>query len=123
MRINEGDRLVGAAAIDEGQEVMLTTRQGMAIRFFASDVRSMGRRVRRRQGVRLREGDEVVALVVIEEDKQILTVCEKGYGKRSTIDAYPTQKRGGLGVKDIRVTERNGPVCARSPCPTRTSSS
>ncbi len=110
VRIDEGDRLVGAAEFAEGQEILLTTRLGKTIRFSESDVRSMGRASAGVRGIKLRAGDEVVSLVVIEEGKQILTICENGYGKRTSVDEYPKQRRAGQGVIDIKVTERNGPV-------------
>jgi DNA gyrase subunit A len=110
--IEEGDRLVGAAAVMPGQECMLLTRRGKAIRFRETAARAMGRASVGVRGVRLADDDAVVSLVVVEGGKSILTVCERGFGKRTDIGEYPLQNRGGLGVIDIKVTERNGPVVA-----------
>jgi DNA gyrase subunit A len=117
--IDEGDRLIGAATLDEGQEILLATKKGMAIRFAEANVRAMGRASAGVGGIKLEEGDEVVSLVVLEPGKTILTVCENGYGKRTPIgapdeggnNAYPLQGRYGKGVINIKLG-RNGDVVA-----------
>ncbi len=108
--IDEGDKLIAAAELYEGQEILLATKGGKAIRFREDVVRTMGRASAGVRGVSLRGDDEVVSLVVVEPEKDILTVCENGYGKRTPVDQYPTKNRGGLGVINIQVTERNGGV-------------
>ena len=108
--INEGDRLIGAQELTEGQEILLATRGGKSIRFPESDVRTMGRASAGVRGIRLREDDEVVSLVILEPEKEILTVCENGYGKRTSLDEYRVQGRGGQGIINIKVTTRNGNV-------------
>ncbi len=110
VRVNEGDSLIAAREIYEGQEVLLATRKGKSIRFPESDVRTMGRASAGVRGIKLRENDEVCAMVVLEEGKQILTVCEQGYGKRTVLEEYRVQGRGGYGIINIKVIERNGPV-------------
>jgi DNA gyrase subunit A len=119
--IDEGDRLIGADTIDEGQEILIATKKGQAIRFAEGDVRAMGRASAGVGGIKLEEGDEVVSLVVLEPGKSILTVCARGFGKRTPIDSpdptnnangYPLQGRYGKGVINIKVTERNGDVVA-----------
>ena len=110
--INEGDRLIGAAALEEGQEILLATRGGRAIHFAETAVRTMGRASAGVRGIRLREGDEVVSLVVVQPERTILTVCAKGFGKRTVVQEYPLKRRGGLGVIDIKVSKRNGEVVA-----------
>jgi DNA gyrase subunit A len=72
----------------------------------------MGRVSRGVRGIRLRAGDEVVSMVITAEGDSLLTVCENGYGKRTLLEDYRTQSRGGLGLINIKVTERNGPVVA-----------
>jgi len=110
--IDEGDRLIGASTIDEGQETLIATKKGQAIRFAEDDVRAMGRASAGVGGIKLEEGDEVVSLVVLEAGKSILTVCANGYGKRTAIDEYPLQGRYGKGVINIKCTDRNGSVVA-----------
>ena len=80
------------------------------IRFNESDVRPMGRTAYGVRGMQLREGDEVVAMGVVGEGCTVLTVCERGYGKRTEIEEYRRQTRGGIGLKDIYTSKRNGPV-------------
>jgi DNA gyrase subunit A len=106
----EGDELVGAALLAGGEGVLLATAEGMAIRFPERDVRRMGRSARGVRGIKLRPGDTVVGLGIQREDAALLTLCEKGYGKRTRLEEYRVQARGGLGLKDIQTTERNGRV-------------
>ena len=111
LNILEGDELVGAALASEEDEVLLTSRNGQAIRFKSTDVRNMGRVSTGVKGISLREGDEVVSLEVIKnQNAQILTITEMGYGKRTGISEYRLTKRGGLGVKTVNITEKNGDV-------------
>ena len=111
LNILKGDELVGAALASEEDEVLLTSRNGQAIRFKGTDVRNMGRVSIGVKGINLREGDEVVSLEVIRnQNAQILTVTEMGYGKRTSISEYRLTKRGGLGVKTVNITEKNGKV-------------
>jgi DNA gyrase subunit A len=155
INLDDGDSLIGVVLTRPGDEVVLSTRQGMAIRFAESDARAMGRNTHGVRGIKVGEGDEVVGLVVADPEGFLLTVCENGYGKRTpfgpntaadsgdgeepeaeteteapaTPDAsagetsgegdepqdrsamrYRRQRRGGKGVRDIRTSERNGPV-------------
>jgi DNA gyrase subunit A len=82
----------------------------MAIRFTETDARPMGRSAYGVRGMQLREGDEVVAMEVVSEDATLLTVCEKGYGKRTALSEYRRQTRGGIGLKNVQTSERNGLV-------------
>jgi DNA gyrase subunit A len=82
----------------------------MAIQFHESDARSMGRVSRGVRGISLREDDAVVGMVIAEEEASLLTVCEQGYGKRTELDDYRTQSRGGKGLINIKTTKRNGDV-------------
>ena len=105
MRITEG-----------AADILIGTRNGWAIRFREENVRPMGRTARGVRGIRLRDGDgdkdQVVGMSVIprEEPATLLTVCERGYGKRTPTSDYPTKNRGGKGVITIKTTERNGKV-------------
>ena len=108
--LNPGDRLISAKLTTGEQEIVLATRTGKSIRFSETDVRSTGRNTRGVKGIKLRRGDTVVGMAVVEDMSTLLTVCENGYGKRTEYDAYRFQSRGGLGVIDIKTTERNGDV-------------
>jgi len=108
--LNEEDRLIQARLTDGKQNILLATRDGQAIRFRETDVRSMGRPARGVRGVSLAKEDEVIGMTVVPDDATVLVITENGYGKRSRTDAYRLQKRGGKGVINIKTTERNGLV-------------
>ncbi len=112
LKLEENDDLIGAAITSGQDEIILGTRDGMSIRFHESDVRSMGRVSVGVRGIKLREGDEVVDMVVAEPGASLLTICERGYGKRTDLEDYRVQSRGGLGLINIKTTERNGRVVA-----------
>jgi DNA gyrase subunit A len=145
--LDDNDTLIDVALVRAGDEVVLSTRHGMAIRFDEADARAMGRPARGVKGITLVGDDEVVGMVVADAQGFLLTVCENGYGKRTPFGAntagevaeaepeepaeepaetdepaegeevrdrsamrYRKQRRGGKGVRDIRTSERNGPV-------------
>jgi DNA gyrase subunit A len=157
IKLREGDELVDVVVTKPGDEVVLATANGMAIRFSEADARSMGRNTSGVKGISLRKDDKLVGMVVADPDATLLTVCENGYGKRTPFGAnapppegpapedegdsgaeaptaeaapppveaepegeegegdssgarYRTQRRGGLGLRDIKTTTRNGPV-------------
>ena len=110
INIDDDDRVIGARIVEPGQQVMLFTRNGMAVRFDEDKVRSMGRMARGVKGVKLRDDDKVVGLEAVREDEAILVVCERGYGKRSPVEDFRQSNRGGVGVKSIITSERNGRV-------------
>ena len=113
LKIHEDDDLIGAAIIEEDQDITLITRSGRSMRFNEEEVRPMGRVSTGVKGIGLREDDEVVDMVVVSSpDSQLMTICENGYGKRTDQDEYPRKHRGGMGVLDIKTTDRNGPVVA-----------
>jgi DNA gyrase subunit A len=112
--IDDGDAVIGVQLSDGQSEVLIGTREGMAIRFPESDIRSMGRTAYGVRGITLREEDEVVAMETLRPGGTILTVTVNGYGKRTEIDEYRVQGRGGSGIINIQTTERNGPVVAVS---------
>ena len=107
--LDEGDCLVGAALTDGQREILLTTTDGKAIRFAEDQVRPMGREAAGVRGIKLAEGQRVTSLIVLEEGP-ILTVSERGYGKRTEMDDYPRHGRAGQGVIALQTTERNGAV-------------
>jgi DNA gyrase subunit A len=112
IKLDDGDSLIGVAITGGGDEIILGTRDGMAIRFHEEQTRSMGRVSMGVRGIKLRKGDEVVAMVIVEKDASLLTICEQGFGKRTAMDDYRAQNRGGLGLINIKTTERNGRVVA-----------
>ncbi len=115
IRLQEGDRLVGVALADPEDEVLLATREGMAIRFPLEEVRATGRDTQGVTGIRLKRGeDRVVSLVVVKpgEAADLLAVGAKGYGKRTPLGEYPLQGRGGVGVITYAVGPKVGHLTA-----------
>lgn len=109
--IDEGDELVAARVVKPSQQVMLFTYQGMAVRFDESNVRPMGRTARGVKGATLREEkDCIVGCEVVNGDESVLVVCENGFGKRSSVEDFRQTNRGGVGVRSIITSERNGNV-------------
>src|SRR3954465_11728811 len=122
--LEEGDALIGVELTGGSDEILLGTKQGMAIRFKESDVRAMGRPAGGVKGIELSATeapadqspgmDEVVSMIVIPhgnlESCMVLTACENGFGKRTPVDDYRLIKRGGKGVINIKTSERNGNV-------------
>jgi DNA gyrase subunit A len=108
--IVEGDELIGARITDGAYNVFLGSAFGKSIRFHESEVRSTGRGAQGVTGMNLETGDRIVALEVLSHGQNLFTVTEKGFGKRTSIDEYPVQKRGGKGVITIKTSERNGQV-------------
>lgn len=112
IKLDDNDDLIGVAITSGEDDIILGTRNGMSIRFRESDARSMGRVSRGVRGIKLRDGDEVVDMVITEEGASLLTVCDKGYGKRTDLEDYRVQSRGGLGLINMKTTDRNGKVVA-----------
>ena len=110
IRPDAGDEVIAVRMTDGGDEIFLGTREGKAIRFAERDVRPMGRTAYGVRGISLRPDDEVVAMEVVRPDGSLLTVTEKGYGKRTPTAEYRLQSRGGFGIINIQTTERNGRV-------------
>jgi DNA gyrase subunit A len=117
--IEEGDELISARLTDGTSHLLLSTAQGMAIRFEESDVRAMGRTAYGVKGITLEQGDAVVSAESLRpapegaaNPETILTVTANGYGKRTELGEYRVQTRGGKGIITIKTTERNGPVVA-----------
>ena len=128
IKLRDDDSLIKVVVCKKGDEIVLSTATGMAIRFIESDARPMGRNTSGVKGITLVGDDKVVGMVVADPNATLLTACEKGYGKRtlfgpnmadesegdeeatSTSNRYRAQKRGGKGVRDIKTTDRNGQV-------------
>ncbi len=112
MNIREDDELIDVQITSGKDQVLLATRNGLAIRFDENDTRVMGRATAGVRGIRLRPGDEVVGMVVVphESDPTLLVLTEAGMGKRSEVDAYRLQGRGGYGVINIKTSEKTGKV-------------
>ncbi|MCZ6681834.1 MAG: DNA gyrase subunit A [Planctomycetota bacterium] len=110
--LDPDDTLINVELTSDDDEIVLGTRSGMGIRFKQDDVRAMGRSAAGVRGISLKRDDRVVDMVVIRPSMSLLTICENGFGKRTEIDAYRLQKRGGGGVINIRTTTRNGSVVA-----------
>jgi DNA gyrase subunit A len=110
MGVEEGDAVIAAQASDGQAEIFIGTRMGMAIRFEEGDVRPMGRAAYGVRGISLREDDYVVAMEVVRPVGTLLSVTEQGFGKRTEIEEYRVQSRGGVGVINIATTDRNGQV-------------
>ncbi|MBS4171006.1 MULTISPECIES: DNA topoisomerase (ATP-hydrolyzing) subunit A [unclassified Neochlamydia] len=109
--VDEGDEVVAARLVKEEYQVMIFTHRGMAVRFAENKVRPMGRMARGVKGVSLREeNDYVVSCEVVKGDETILVVCENGFGKRSLVEDFRQTNRGGVGVRSIVTSERNGNV-------------
>ena len=112
IKLDPDDSLIRALMSTGSDQIVLGTRLGMACRFNENDVRAMGRMTRGVRGIRLKPEDLVVDMAVIQPGMSLLTVCELGLGKRTELDAYRLTRRGGKGVLNVRITEKNGPVVA-----------
>jgi DNA gyrase subunit A len=108
--VEDTDALIDAVLTSGEDQILLASRDGMAIRFKEDDVRPMGRTAYGVKGIELDEGDAVVALNVVSNAGTVLTVCANGYGKRTDIEEYRIQNRGGKGLINIKTTGRNGKV-------------
>jgi len=106
------DELIDVKLTNGQNELLIATKNGLAIRFHETEIRPMGRGVRGVIGIRLTGDDEVVGMAVCRPQSSILTVCENGFGKRTSIDEYRITHRGGKGIINIKVREKNGKVVA-----------
>ena len=127
VNLNDGDKLIGAQVTNGDSDVILVTHKGVAIRFSEKDVRPLGRNTRGMRGIKLDADDFVAQMVIVngesegeeaedvataKEDDTLLIVTENGYGKRTAVSAYRSQKRGGKGIIAIGKSKRNGAVVA-----------
>lgn len=106
----DDDELIAVGRSEGNNSILIATSMGKAILFDETDIRPMGRTATGVRGMALASGDEVVGMEVIHPTSTVLTVTANGYGKRTPIDDYRTQRRGGQGIINIKTTERNGPV-------------
>lgn len=108
INLREEDKLVTVLRVHEDHDVVLITKQGMAIRFAESDVRQTGRNTIGVKGISLKKGDKVIGMVTTDIDLPLLLISENGYGKRTWLSEYRRQNRGGLGLRTYRISERTG---------------
>jgi DNA gyrase subunit A len=110
--VDQGDTLIDAKLTDGTEDIILATRLGQACRFHETDVRPMGRSAAGVKGITLDKKDQVIGLVAVKREGSLLTVCEKGFGKRSDISEYRLTRRGGKGVIAMKLSDKTGPVVA-----------
>ena len=108
LQVEDADQLISVAETDGKKDLVIGTKNGMAIRFGEEDARPMGRSAYGVRGIQLREGDEVVSMKVASDGATLLTVCENGHGKRTELEEYRRQSRGGIGLKNVQTSDRNG---------------
>ncbi len=108
IELSENDTLIGVAITDGTQQIMLFSNEGKAIRFDENEVRVVGRTAMGVRGMRIDDASRIVSLVVAPESGEVLTACANGFGKRTTVDAFPVRHRGGQGVIAVQTSERNG---------------
>ena len=108
VNIRDNDKVVDVALTREGQEIILVSSSGKAIRFNSDDVRETGRNTSGVKGMNLSGEDRIVGMVPVEEGGELLVISKKGYGKRSTVDDYRAQNRGGKGLITYKITEKTG---------------
>ena len=115
IKLKAGDELEAARFVEKGDEMIVVSKDGQAIRFKESDIRVMGRSAGGVKGMTLKKGDEIIGAHEIkkgDEDPMILTLSENGYGKQTNIKEYKVQKRGGSGIKTAKVTAKTGKLMA-----------
>ncbi|MCT2338160.1 DNA gyrase subunit A [Corynebacterium sp. p3-SID1056] len=110
INLNEGDALIGAALTNEEDDILLVSEQGQAIRFAADDeqLRPMGRATAGVKGMRFRDDDQLLAMTVVQDGEFLLVATSGGYGKRTAIEEYNQQGRGGMGVMTFKYTPKRG---------------
>ena len=117
LTLDEGDELINVMRTDGEQNILMATHNGQAICFAETDVRAMGREAVGVRGIRLKDGDWVVGAEIAQPDASVLSITEKGYGKRTPASEYirggeEPQHRGGSGMKNYNITDKTGPVAA-----------
>ena len=112
IKLRDTDEVVRVISVKEGDEVMLVTYRGTAIRFPADEARAMGRDSTGVRGIKLRGDDKVISLDVVRDDSDLFCVTDAGYGKRVKVERFTTQGRGGMGVRAIKLTAARGHVAA-----------
>ncbi|MDP4020419.1 MAG: DNA gyrase subunit A [Candidatus Adlerbacteria bacterium] len=115
IKLQKGDELIAALLVEKGDEIFLSSSKGQSIRFKESDIRAMGRAAGGVRGMKLSSGDIIVGADVVPKnmkDLEVLVVSRNGYGKTTPVKEYKTQKRGGSGIKTVKVTPKTGPLVA-----------
>ncbi len=112
LTLDEGDELISVIQTSGDENILIATRNGMAVCFNENDVRAMGRTAVGVRGIRLRQGDFVVGAESTSSGARVLTITEKGYGKRTDVSEYSVHGRGGIGIKNYNVTEKTGKIAA-----------
>ncbi|MBC1513116.1 DNA gyrase subunit A [Listeria booriae] len=112
VELRENDELISVQMTDGNKKIIIGTKFGQSIYFEETDIRVMGRTAAGVRGIRLRDEDEVVGMEILEDDEKVLVVTEKGYGKQTLAENYPLRNRGGMGVKTINITDKNGNLVA-----------
>jgi len=112
INIEPGDQLIDVQVTDGTNDIVLATKFGMSIRFHEKDARDMGRDTTGVKGIELAKGDEVIGMVIVRRDATLLTVTQKGLGKRSELSEYRVQHRGGKGILTLKRTEKTGDCVA-----------
>ncbi|MBE2976170.1 DNA gyrase subunit A [Priestia megaterium] len=112
LNLREEDELISVKLTDGKRDMIIGTKKGMLIRFNENDVRSMGRTATGVKGITLDSEDEVIGMEILEEQSDILIITKNGYGKRTPIEEYRVQTRGGKGLRTCNITDKNGDVVA-----------
>ena len=110
LTLDEGDELISVAETRGHDRMLIATHDGQAVCFDETDVRAMGRIAVGVRGIRLRDGDYVVGAARADADKTVLSITERGFGKRTPVEEYRITNRGGLGIRNYMVTEKTGPI-------------
>ncbi|MDD4146399.1 MAG: DNA gyrase C-terminal beta-propeller domain-containing protein, partial [Clostridia bacterium] len=108
LTLDDDDELIGVKLTSGEDDIILATKQGLAIRFSEEDVRRMGRTARGVKGISLQQGDYVIGMDICRDEATLLVVTEKGYGKRTAMTEFRTQYRGGKGVRGMKLTPKSG---------------
>jgi len=115
IKLQKGDELIAALLVEKGDEIFLSSSKGQSIRFKESDIRAMGRAAGGVRGMKLGSGDYIVGADVVPKgakDREVLVISRGGYGKTTPVKEYKVQKRGGSGIRTIKVTPKTGPLVA-----------
>ncbi len=112
IKLRDRDELIGVRRVHEGQKVVMVSQAGKAIVWDESDARPMGRDTQGVKGMNVKGDDYVLDMEIVPEKGELLVITERGYGKRTPLEEYPVQKRGGMGVKTIQLTEKKGDIAA-----------
>ncbi len=112
LKLDEGDELITVIQTDGDEQILIASHEGSAVCFHEADVRPMGREAVGVRGIRLRPGDYVVGADSTSAGDALLTITERGYGKRTSIEEYSVHGRGGKGIKNYNITEKTGPIAA-----------